>query len=86
VGDIAGNNAFDVLFLCAADAAWTGGSLYHAAGPRPVFFLALAILLNAILLLGLLHRERRGVANIGFESAALLVVYLAGVALVGYGG
>lgn len=86
VGDIVGGNAFDVLFLCAADVAWTGGSLYHAAGPRPSFFLALAILLNAVLLLGLLHRERRGVANIGFESATILVVYVAAVILVGVAG
>jgi len=86
VGDIVGGNAFDVLFLCAADAAWARGSLYHAAGPRPAFFLAVAILLNAILLLGLLHRERRGPANIGFESAAILAVYAGAVLLVGTAG
>jgi hypothetical protein len=39
-----------------------------------------------VLLLGLLHRERRGVANIGFESVTILVVYAVGVLLVGFGG
>jgi len=41
----------------------------------------LTILLTAILLLGLIHRERKGPANIGFESVGVLVFYLIGVAV-----
>jgi cation:H+ antiporter len=40
---------------------------------------ALAALLTAILLLGLLRREKRGIANIGFESFFVLLVYVGGV-------
>jgi cation:H+ antiporter len=75
VGGIIGGNTFDVLFLAFADIAYRDGSLYHAIGPQPLFIISLTILLTAILLLGLIRRERRGVANIGFESMAVVVCY-----------
>jgi cation:H+ antiporter len=79
VGGIIGGNTFDVLFLALADLAYRDGSIYHAVGPQPLFIIALTILLTAILLLGLIRRERRGVANIGFESVAVLAFYLLGL-------
>jgi cation:H+ antiporter len=83
VGGIIGGNTFDVLFLVFSDVAYRDGSIYHAIGPKPLFLIALTILLTAFLLLGLIRRERRGVANIGFESAAVLVFYLAGMFALG---
>ena len=82
VADIVGGNVFDVLFLVAADLAFLGGSIYHAegVGRREVFLVALTILLNVILLLGLVYREKHGPANIGFESVLMLVLYLLGFA------
>jgi cation:H+ antiporter len=79
VGDIVGGNAFDVLFLSAADVAFRGGSIYAVLGRETLFLLALTLLLTAIFAAGLLHRERRG---IGFEGAALLVVYALGFVLI----
>jgi cation:H+ antiporter len=81
VGGIIGGNTFDVLFLALADLAYRQGSIYHAVGPQPLFIIALTILLTAILLLGLIRRERRGVANIGFESVAVLGFYLLGLVI-----
>jgi len=80
VGDIVGGNAFDVLFVCVADFAYRPGSIYRAAGESEVFLAALAALLNVVILMGLIRRERRGPANIGFESVLVLVLYLAGLA------
>jgi cation:H+ antiporter len=80
VGGIIGGNTFDVLFLVFADAAYREGSIYHAVSAQPLFIISLTILLTAILLMGLIRRERKGVANIGFESAAVLLFYLVGVA------
>ena len=79
VGDILGGNAFDVLFLSAADAAYRGGSIYAAISVTEVFWVALAILLVGILLVGLLRREKHGVGNIGFESVLLLALYFLGI-------
>ena len=81
VGGIIGGNTFDVLFLVFADVAYRDGSIYHAVGDQPLFVIALTMLLTAFLLMGLIRRERFGVANIGFESAAVLVFYLAGMAV-----
>ena len=81
VGGIIGGNVYDVLFLAASDAAWDGGSIYHAMELRHVFLLALGILMTAILLLGLIRRERSGPAGIGFESVAILALYGGAVAL-----
>ena len=36
--------------------------------------------MTAVLLLGMLRRERHGIAGIGFESALVLLLYLGGVA------
>lgn len=86
VSDIVGGNAFDVLFVCVADLFWLEGPIYQAAGARPAFLGALAMLLNAVLLLGLLQREKRGLMNIGFESAMILVLYAAGMTALVLGG
>ena len=81
VGGIIGGNTFDVLFVAFSDFAYREGSIYHAISTQPLFIISLTILLTAILLLGLIQRERSGVANIGFESASVLVFYLLGLAV-----
>lgn len=81
VGDVIGGNSFEVLFLAGADVFYRDGSLYHAFTPDHVFSAVLAILMTGILLLGMLRRERRGIAGIGFESALVLGLYLASVVL-----
>lgn len=82
VGGIIGGNAFDTLFACVADAAYTPGSLFAAGGPQISMLIALGIVLNAIILMGLLHRQSRGLAGIGSESVLVIVLYLAGVTLI----
>jgi len=80
VSDVVGGNFFDVLFVFAADIFYFRGSIYHAegVGAREYFLTALTMLLNIILLLGLLYRQRRGPANIGFESVLMLLIYAGG--------
>jgi cation:H+ antiporter len=78
---VLGGNLFDVLFLAFSDVAFRAGSLYHAITAVQSAWLALSLLMVAVLLLGLLRRERHGVANIGFESLVVLVLYAGGVAL-----
>ena len=77
VGNILGTNCFNVVVIAAADVTYRGGSIYHAVTSQQLVWSAIAILLTGILLLGLLRRERYGIARIGFESFLVLVVYLA---------
>ncbi|WP_420452352.1 sodium:calcium antiporter [Ilumatobacter sp.] len=77
VSNIVGGNTFDVLFVAAADLAFRDGSVYHAAGAQALFVSALTVVLTALLIAGLLTRERRG---IGFEGVAILGTYAVGMA------
>ncbi|UEM19160.1 sodium:calcium antiporter [Skermanella mucosa] len=82
VGDIIGGNAFEVLFLAAADIFYRSGSIYHRFTDENVFTTVLAILMTGILLLGMLRRQQQGIANIGFESALVLALYACSIVLV----
>src|SRR6056297_1510673 len=79
VGGIIGGNAFDTLFTAASDIAYRGGSLFHGAvnadgGFREVVLIAVSIMMTAVLLLGLLRRQKEGPGGIGFESLTVLAV------------
>jgi len=80
VGDIIGGNAFDTLFIAASDIAYRDGPIYGAVSSAEQFWLANAMLMTSVLLMGLIYRERRGPGNIGLESVLLLFLYFGGVA------
>lgn len=77
VGGIIGGNAFDVMFLVLSDVAYLQGSIYQAMQPIHILALSASILMSAILLMGLLKRDRTGPGRIGFESSLILVIYAA---------
>lgn len=76
VGDIIGGNAFDTLFIAASDVAYRDGSIYAHISVVEQFWLAITVLMTGILLMGLLHRERHGIANMGWESFLIFVLYI----------
>jgi cation:H+ antiporter len=84
VGGILGGNAFDVLNVVVGDIAFRDGSIYHAAGPDETMMSLVAVLLTAVILAGLLRRQRHGPANIGFEGIAMGVIYMGALALIGF--
>lgn len=81
VGGIIGGNTFDVLFIAVADVAYREGSIYHAFTAQQTFMVAMTILLTAVLVAGLVRRERHGPGNLGFESLAILLLYGGGFLL-----
>lgn len=85
IGGIVGGNAFDVLMLPASDIAYRGGSIYHALGPDQLVIVAMTIAMSAVLLLGLLRRERHGILNVGGEGAVIVGLYVATLGIVGFG-
>lgn len=78
VGGIIGGNSFDTIFVAFSDFFYREGSIYHAIAQQQIFLISLTMMLTGVLLLGLLSRERRGVANIGFESALVITLYVGG--------
>ncbi len=79
VGDIIGGNAFDTLFIAASDIAYREGPIYEDISNAEQFWLANAMLMTGVLLMGLIYRERHGPGNIGLESVVLLILYFGGL-------
>lgn len=81
VSGIIGGNAYDTLFAAFSDVAYRSGSIYQTLTPNLTFWIAINLLMSGVLILGLLVREKRGIANIGFESVIILAAYVAGAAV-----
>jgi len=81
VAGVVGGNAFDTLFAALSDVFYVSGSIYETAGRDTLMLIALAMIMNGVLLLGLLRRQRSGLANIGFEGVIILSSYLGGMLL-----
>lgn len=76
VSNIFGTNCFNMLVVAAADLGYTKGSIYHDVSQVQMIWGLVSILMTAILLLGLVKRDTYGIGRIGFESAAILSIYL----------
>ena len=75
VGGIIGGNTFDTLFLVASDIAYRDGSIYHAVDITDLYWLGTGLMMTAVLLAGLVMRQRKGPARIGIESVLLMAIY-----------
>lgn len=82
VGNIIGGNTFDTLLVGVADVAYRDGSVYGAVSAAHSLPVGLAILMTAVVLLGLLRRERHGVGGIGTDSVGILVLYALGMVMI----
>ena len=81
VGGIIGGNAFDILFVAASDFAYPEGPIFAAIGPQQLFQIGLASAMTAVVVMGLLRRQERGPAGIGFETWVVIALYLGGSAM-----
>ncbi|MGA5327148.1 sodium:calcium antiporter [Streptomyces griseoincarnatus] len=81
VAAIIGGNCLDALNLVVGDVAYRGGSLFHAANPDELFLTSGAMVMTAVLLGGLLVRQRRGWLKIGFDGVLLVAIYASIVAV-----
>lgn len=76
VGNIIGGNTFDTIFLAGSDIFYRSGSLYHQIAGGHILMIAISMAMTGIVLLGLLRRERKGPAGIGFESMLVIALYI----------
>jgi cation:H+ antiporter len=81
VSNIIGGNTFDLLFVSFSDFGYREGSIIHTFQSGQIYLILLTILLTAILTLGLLFRQKKGLAKIGWESTLLIVVFFLGYIL-----
>ncbi|WP_235854303.1 sodium:calcium antiporter [Nonomuraea aridisoli] len=84
IAAVIGGNSLDALNLVVGDIAFRGGSLFHAAQPDQLFLTTAALLMTAVLLGGMLVRQRREWARVGFEGVLLLVIYVSTVVILAF--
>lgn len=82
VSNIFGTNCFNMLVVATADVGYPGGSIYHDMDPVQMTWGLISILMTAILLMGMVRRQRYGIGRIGFESALILSVYAVALGIV----
>ncbi|MGY9046379.1 cation transporter [Puniceibacterium antarcticum] len=75
VGGIIGGNTFDTLFLVMSDVAYRDGSLYHAVSLHDLYWLSTGLMMTAVLLAGLIVRQKAGPGRIGLESVLMMAIY-----------
>lgn len=78
VANVIGGNTFDMLFVAFSDFAYLKGSIYHALSTSQEFIISMTIIMTSVTLLGLLHRQQKGPAKIGWESLMVLIIFVIG--------
>jgi len=85
VSNIVGGNSFEVIVVAIADFFYNG-SILHAATSADSFIITLTILLMSVLLMGLLYREKQGIAKIGWESFGIVILFIGGYIILYFNG
>ena len=86
VANIFGTNALSVAMLFLADIAYREGSIINALDDRAIFLASLGTILTCVYLWGLLERRDRTILRFGYDSAAVLALYLAGMGVYAFLG
>jgi cation:H+ antiporter len=85
VSNIVGGNSFEVIVVAIAYFFYKG-SILHAATSADSFIITLTILLMSVLLMGLLFREKQGIAKIGWESFGIVIIFIVGYIILYFNG
>lgn len=78
IGDVLGGNIFNLALLLLVDAVY-GPPVLAELGAFSVVACCLAALLCAILIVGIVERRDRTIFRLGYDSAAMIAVYLGGL-------
>ena len=81
IGIVLGANIFDLAILLLVDLVYSGPAVLSLAGPFEAGAAILAILLTGILMVGLLEQRNRQIGGLGYDSWAILLVYIGGITL-----
>jgi cation:H+ antiporter len=79
--NIFGANILDAAIILLADAVYPGPAVLNEVGMSTAVAGLLGIVLTAVWLVGLLKRRGRVILGLGLDSGVVLILYLAGVAL-----
>lgn len=81
ISNIFGTNSLELALLLPADVAFREGSVINAVGDSSVLMGAVAIVMTALYLWGLLERREKSVWGMGVDSWLVTAVYVAGLGI-----
>jgi cation:H+ antiporter len=81
IGDILGSNLFNLMLIFLVDVVYVGDPVLNHASSFEIVASLLAIAMMGILMMGLLERRDRTILSMGYDSIALVAVFLGGVLL-----
>jgi cation:H+ antiporter len=79
MSDIFGTNLFDTSFLFIVDLTGDDKAVINEVGAFSAFASLIAITVTAIFIVGLAERRNRTILRMGYDSLAVLIVYLTGL-------
>jgi len=86
IGDILGGNMFNTALILLVDALDSGEPVLGQVDRASLTATLIAVLLTALYLIGLVERRDKAFLRMGYDSIAVLVVYIAGMAAILGGG
>lgn len=81
IANILGTNLIEVALFFPADVFYRAQPIFDALDPSAGFLAALSIVMTSLYVWGVLERRVRTILGMGIDSAAVLVVYTAGLAV-----
>ena len=81
IAGIFSTNAFNVVIIVLVDAIFQGQPVLLEAGRFSAFAALLTVVLTGLFMIGLIERRDRTVLRMGVDSLAVLLVYVAGLAM-----
>jgi cation:H+ antiporter len=84
ISDILGTNLFDIALLFGVDAFDGEQAVLNRVGRFSAFAAVIGIVVTALFTVGLIERRDRTILRMGFDSAAVLVTYFAGLVILFY--
>ncbi|MFW5985537.1 MAG: sodium:calcium antiporter [Bacillota bacterium] len=80
--NVFGSNIFNILVLVVADVMYRPGPILAAVSLTNVITALLGIILASIAIIGLFYRSHKSFLALGWDSVAILIIYLFGVYLI----
>jgi cation:H+ antiporter len=81
LSDVLGTNLVNVVIVVLVDAMHGGGPVLREVGATASIGALVSLVLTAIFLVGLLERRDRTLLRMGYDSLAVVLVYLGGLIL-----
>ena len=81
ISNVFGSNAFDISLLVIAELLYTSGTIFANVESSVVFAATIGAVMTCLYLWGLMERQNRTILRLGWDSAAAVLVYIGGVAV-----